>query len=49
MNFLLLSVFMMLVTFIPRILPGFLLDKVRLGPRATKFLNLIMQNIFVEC
>ncbi|MBO5374965.1 MAG: AzlD domain-containing protein [Clostridia bacterium] len=41
MNFLLLSVFMMLVTFIPRILPGFLLDKVRLGPRATKFLNLI--------
>lgn len=41
MNYLLLSVFMMLVTIIPRILPGFLLDKIKLGPKARKFLNLI--------
>ena len=41
MNYLVLSVFMMLVTFIPRILPGFLLDKFHLGKKATKFLNLI--------
>lgn len=41
MNFLLLSVLMMLVTIIPRILPGFLLDKISLGNKAKKFLNLI--------
>ncbi len=41
MNYLLLSVFMMLVTIIPRILPGFLLDKLTLGAKAKKFLNLI--------
>jgi branched-subunit amino acid transport protein len=41
MNFLALSVFMMIVTIIPRILPGFLLDKVKLSPKAKKFLNLI--------
>jgi branched-subunit amino acid transport protein len=41
MNFLLLSVFMMIVTIIPRILPGFLLDKLHLGKKAIKFLNLI--------
>lgn len=41
MNFLLLSVLMMAVTIIPRILPGFLLDKLHLGKRAIKFLNLI--------
>lgn len=41
MNYVLLSVFMMLVTFIPRVLPGFLLDKIKLGAKAKKFLNLI--------
>lgn len=41
MNYVLLSVFMMLVTIVPRILPGFLLDKITLGTRAKKFLNLI--------
>lgn len=41
MNLLLLSVFMMLVTLIPRIAPGFLLERVKLGRRAKKFLNLI--------
>ncbi|MBQ2809856.1 MAG: AzlD domain-containing protein [Clostridia bacterium] len=41
MNYALLSVFMMLVTIVPRILPGFLLDKIKLGPKAIKFLNLI--------
>lgn len=41
MNYILLSVFMMLVTFIPRVLPGFLLDKLHLGKKAKKFLNLI--------
>lgn len=41
MNYILLSVFMMLVTIVPRILPGFLLDKIRLGAKAKKFLNLI--------
>jgi len=40
-NYLLLSVFMMLVTIIPRILPGFLLDHITLGAKARKFLNLI--------
>lgn len=41
MNYLLLSVFMLLVTFVPRALPGFLLDKITLGAKAKKFLNLI--------
>lgn len=41
MNYLLLSVFMLLVTFVPRVLPGFLLDKITLGAKAKKFLNLI--------
>ena len=41
MNYLALSALMLLVTFIPRVLPGFLLDKLRLGKKATKFLNLI--------
>ena len=41
MNYLLLSVFMMLVTIVPRILPGFLLERLSLGPKAKKFLNLI--------
>lgn len=41
MNYLLLSIFMMLVTVIPRIAPGFLLERVTLGKRAKKFLNLI--------
>lgn len=41
MNFLVLSLLMMLVTIVPRILPGFLLDKIKLGKKAEKFLNLI--------
>ena len=41
MNYILLAVLMMAVTYIPRILPSFLLDKVTLGSRAKKFLNLI--------
>ena len=41
MNYLLLSVLMMLVTIIPRALPGALLDKMTLGSRAKKFLNLL--------
>ena len=41
MNYILLSVFMMIVTFIPRLLPGFLLDKIELNAKAKKFLNLI--------
>ena len=39
MNYLLLSVFMLLVTFVPRVLPGFLLDKITLGAKAKKFLT----------
>jgi branched-subunit amino acid transport protein len=41
MNYILLAVFMMVVTYIPRILPSFLLDKITLGTKAKKFLNLI--------
>lgn len=41
MNFLLLSVFMMIVTIIPRALPGFLLERLHLGARARKFLNIL--------
>ncbi len=41
MNLLVLSLLMMLVTIVPRILPGFLLDKIKLGKKAEKFLNLI--------
>ncbi len=41
MNYILLAVLMMVVTYLPRILPSFLLDKITLGTRAKKFLNLI--------
>jgi len=32
---------MALVTYIPRVLPAFVLDKLKFGPRFTKFINLI--------
>ena len=41
MNFIVLSSLMLTVTFIPRVLPGFLLGKVKLSAKAKKFLNLI--------
>ena len=41
MNFLLLSVLMMIVTIIPRALPGFLLERLHLGARAKKFLGIL--------
>ncbi len=41
MNKYLLILFMMLVTYIPRTLPAFLVDKIRLGKRFKKFLELI--------
>ena len=32
---------MALVTYIPRIIPAFIVDKIKFGPRLTKFINLI--------
>ena len=41
MNILLLIFLMMLVTYIPRALPSFLIDKIKVGKRLKKFLELI--------
>lgn len=41
MNVFLLIMLMMLVTYIPRILPAFFVDKIKIGKRLAKFLELI--------
>ncbi len=41
MNIILLIVLMALVTYLPRVIPAFIIDKVRLGGSVEKFLNLI--------
>ena len=41
MNIALLILGMALVTYIPRVIPAFVVDKLKFGPRFTKFINLI--------
>lgn len=41
MNFILLIFFLFLVTYIPRMLPAILMDKIKLSKKATLFLQLI--------
>ena len=41
MNYLLLILCMMLVTYIPRMLPSLITDKIRFGKRFKKFLDLV--------
>ncbi len=41
MNIALLILGMMLVTYIPRVIPAFIVDKMKFGRRLSKFINLI--------
>lgn len=41
MNYVLLAFCMMLVTYGVRLLPAFITDKIKIGPKVEKFLNLI--------